>query len=198
VGQSLGGSNLTLAGFDIELTLNLYNVGAGDTVGSAIGSYTVDAFIPWRPEASADCSYNQWRAPDGCHTGLLTTVTFALPNVSVPGEFIYGLAFNTHHYGYSPTGVAGPYGSLNFAVTLADPSVGSNPDGKQEYATNSVQTSLTAAGQDDYIGEVEFDSVPEPSGMALAGTGLLSLFLFLRRARGRLNPHGNPPPGSAR
>jgi len=198
IGETLGGSTLTAAGYDIGLTLKLYNVGAGDTVGAAIGSYTVDAFIPWRPDASAGCGTGFLGSDGVCHSGLLVAVPFALPYVSVPGEFIYSLAFNTQHYGYAPTGVAGPYNSLNFAVTLADPSAGSNPDGRQEYSSVSLATALTSDGPASYVGEAEFDSTPEPACVALAGIGLLGLCLISRRARGRLNPHGIPPPGPAR
>jgi hypothetical protein len=198
IGETLGGSTLTSAGFDINLTLNLYYVGPGQSLGAAIGSYTVDAFIPWRPEPSPGCG-TAWRASDGfCYNGLLTPVTFNLPYVSVPAEFIYGLAFNTSHHGYTPTGVAGPYDSLNFAATLANPSVGANPYGRLEYSSASSAIAMTSDGPASYIGEAEFDSVPEPSGMALAGIGLLGFCLVLRRTRGRLNPHGILPPRPAR
>ena len=180
----LGGSTLTAAGFTIPLTLNLYNVGAGNSVGSVIGSYEIaDAFIPWRPAASPDCG-TAWLASDGnCYNGLLSTVTFDLPAVSVPGEFIYGLAFNTADYGYSPTHVRGPYNSLNFALILAPPSVGSNPQGGLGYWSTSSVTPMSQVNTGGYIGEIEFGSTPEPAGIALTGMGLLGLCLGVRRAR---------------
>jgi hypothetical protein len=185
IGETLGGSTLTPAGFDIVLTLSLYNVGAGSAVGSTIGSYAVDAFIPWRPDASPGCG-TAWEASnETCYNGLLSTVTFDLPYVSVPDEFIYGLAFNTADHGYAPTGVAGPYDSLNFAITLASPSVGANPQGALDYASVSSATSMTPASIGGYIGAAEFDQTPEPAGFALAGLGLLGLSLSLRRARPR-------------
>jgi len=186
VGHTFGGSDISLAGFTVPLTLTLYNVNGDGSVGLPIGSsYTVDAFIPWRPPPDpADCGTGstKWLGPDGnCYSGSLSTVTFELPYVSVPGEFIYGLAFNTADHGYIPTGVDGPYVSLNFAVTLADPSAGSSP-GRQGYASASSPP-MTPVGMGGYIGEIQFDSTPEPAGMALAGMGLLGLCLGLRRAR---------------
>lgn len=184
IGQTLGGSDITVAGFTVPLTLTLYEVNAGDSVGSLIGSYTVDASIPWRPAPGGGCPNNGWLASDGCHSGSLSTVTFELPNVSVPDEFIYGLAFNTADYGYSPTGVDGPYESLNFAVTLSAPSAGSNPQGGQGYAS-AASPPMSSTGTGGYIGEIEFDAAPEPASTTLAGLGLLGLCLGLRRGRRR-------------
>jgi hypothetical protein len=131
----LNGTTITTAGFYLPLTLNLYDLGAGDSVGPLFASYTIpDAFIPWRPEPSAVCvndpnNYNNaWLGPNGhCYNGSLSTVTFDLGGVSAPGEFIYGVTFNTRDSGYSPTHVLGPYDSLNFGLTASSPSVGSNP-----------------------------------------------------------------------
>src|ERR1700688_1148406 len=72
----------TSAGYTKSLTLNLYNVGAGNTVGSLIGSDTIAAFVPWRPEASnsAACdTLSEWQDGSGnCWNGLAFQVTFAL------------------------------------------------------------------------------------------------------------------------
>jgi hypothetical protein len=102
------GTTITASGFYVPLTLNLYNVGSGNSVGSLIVAETIDAFIPWRPEASPGCG-TAWLASNGnCYNGSLSTVTFDLTGVTVPDEIIYGLAFNTTDYGTSPTGVLGP------------------------------------------------------------------------------------------
>ena len=45
----------TSAGFNVPLTLNLYDVGPGNSVGSVISSQTINAFVPWRPEADPIC-----------------------------------------------------------------------------------------------------------------------------------------------
>ena len=43
LGGTPGGSQIWAAGFTIPLTLSLYGIGAGDSVGPLIGSYTLDA-----------------------------------------------------------------------------------------------------------------------------------------------------------
>jgi hypothetical protein len=107
-------------GFTLPLTLNLYGVGANDTVGSIIDSITVMEFIPWRPEPDpTDCgigSTDYLASDGGCYPGALSTVSFNLGGVTVPSEFIYGLAFNTQDYGYLPYNAVGPYNSLHFAI----------------------------------------------------------------------------------
>ncbi|MGD0435459.1 MAG: hypothetical protein ABSB86_03285 [Bryobacteraceae bacterium] len=139
----------TSAGYNVPLTLNLYNVGADDTVGSLIATDTISALIQWQPaySTSSACQTidnapggyaNQaWLAPDNnCYFGLAQTVTFSLANIAVPGQFIWGLAFNTETAGYDPTGVAGPYDSLNLGLN-------SNPDGTDPFSP-SVGSDLVA------------------------------------------------------
>jgi hypothetical protein len=192
---SVNGTTITSAGFYEPLTLNLYSAGAGNSVGSLFASYTVDAFIPWRPEPSAACVNapnnvnNAWLGPDGnCYNGALSTVTFLLGGVSVPDQFIYGVAFNTQDSGYSPTGVSGPYNSLNFGVTLSPPTVGSNPLPQSYIAFSSEYGSPAVpfgyADSSSYIGEIDFQAdTPEPTSMTLLGIGLLGICLVhLRRA----------------
>jgi hypothetical protein len=194
---SLNGSTITPDGFYVPLTLTLYSVGAGNSVGLPIQAFNLDALIPWRPEPNpTGCPTgpdypnninNQWQASNGtCYNGALSTVTFDLGSILAPGQFIYGLAFDTTNYGSHPTNVAGPYDSLNFGVTPAasGPSVGSNPVGYNYVAQHGG--GFGPSGYDSSsIGQIEFDSTPEPANMTLAGMALLGLFLGLRRARSR-------------
>jgi hypothetical protein len=106
----------TSTGFTVPLTLNLYNVGPSDSVGSLISSTTMDALITWRPEASAGCGTAYMASDGNCYNGLAQVVTFNLGNVVVPQQFIYGLAFNTETWGANPIGTDGPYDSLNFGL----------------------------------------------------------------------------------
>jgi hypothetical protein len=183
----------TSTGFLIPLTLNLYEVGAGNAVGGLITSVTINAFIQWRPEASAVCG-TAWQAADGsCRNGLVTLVSFNL-NATVPEEFIYGLSYNTQHYGNDPTGESGPYNSLNFGLNTSAPSVGSNPLPGSVYWNTSYAGFYADGGasgvgtfrQDtnwgSYSGAIAFyTGTPEPSAWMLLGTGLLGLAWRVRR-----------------
>jgi hypothetical protein len=188
------GTTVTASGFTVPLTLNLFNVGAGNTVGSLIASDTINAFIPWRPEPSATCIgnpnnvNNAWMASDGnCYNGSMSTVTFNLAYTSVPDTIIYGIAFNTTNYGENPTGVLGPYDSLNFSLATTPPTVGSNVLPSSVYA----QTGGSAFGQKTGLvsipdsGAIQFTGTPEPSSMLLLVTGLAGFAGMLRRRRAK-------------
>ena len=131
------------ATFSHPIKLNIYNVVAGNQVGSLIGSVTQTFAIPYRPSAdNINCTganIGKWYDASSatCFNGKASNITFNLSGLSVPNQVIFGIAYNTTHYGYSPILVApcnaSPggcgYDSLN--VGLADPAlyntVGSNP-----------------------------------------------------------------------
>jgi hypothetical protein len=195
----------TTAGFMVPLTLNFYNVGAGDSVGSLFFTTTLDALITWRPEASPGCG-SAYKASDGnCYNGLAQVVTFNLGNVVVPQQFIYGLSFNTETWGAHPTGVEGPYDSLNFGL-LGDgtipviPFVGTDLLPSSAYLNSSTASNygddgaggvgtfrLDAGNWEGYDPAVAFFSssaVPEPRNISLfAGLMAFAGFYFARRIR---------------
>ena len=126
--------------FSHPITLNIYNVGAGNQVGSLIGSVTQTFAIPYRPSAdNTNCTgpdAGKWFNGTSCFNGLATTITFNLGNLVVPNQVIYGIAFNTSTAGYTPIGTSAAcllsaggcgYDSLNVATVAAPPSVGVNP-----------------------------------------------------------------------
>lgn len=202
-------------GYYVPLTLSLYNVNSDGSVGSVIATDDIDAFIDWRPPSNGCLS------PDGsndgyqiggtgtCYGGDAQAVQFSF-DAPVSGDFIYGLSFDTQDYGSDPTGVDGPYDSLNLALTLDEPSTGVNPaldgcaDGPPEslpstdycdsaYWANS--TGLTGSGTTAFAQDtgwisggygsavVEFDatSAPEPGTLCMIGFGLVGLAFVARR-----------------
>jgi len=182
--SDINGTTITNAGFYEPITLNLYNVSAGNTVGSLIASETVDAFIPWRPESGGCADPAAYLASDGnCYHGSLSEVSFDLTGVNVPGEIIYGLAYNTTDYGADPTGVPGPYDSLNLALPTTGNSVGSNPLPDTAYASSGAGGFQQEPGWTPYESGIEFTATPEPSSLLLLVSGLGALAVRFRRAR---------------
>ena len=122
--------------FSHPITLNIYNVGAGNQPGSLIGSVTQTFTIPFRPSADlVNCTGGRWFNGATCFNGLATRITFNLGGLLVPNEVIYGIAYNTTHYGDALIGASAcsatpagcGYDSLNVAVDAGPPTVGVNP-----------------------------------------------------------------------
>lgn len=186
----------TSTGYTHPLTFNIY-----DSLGSLLATDTINALIPWRPEADPTCAGGTaWRAQDGnCYNGLATTVTFDFTsqNITLPDSLIFGLAFNTETHGYNPLGVAGPYNSLNFGLEGGSPTVGTliNPDSAYWNTSNAgfytdggaggVSTFRQDTNWAPYAGQIEINAVetpvPEPASMMMFGTGLAGLAGVVRR-----------------
>jgi hypothetical protein len=115
------------------ITLNVYEVGPGDTVGAKIVTLTQTFPIPYRPSAdTVHCAGNGgWYKAKSCFHGKLFKLTFAklgTPKapVTLPSKAIVSVAFNTFTHGYAPTGAEGPEDSLN--VGFGEPAtIGSDP-----------------------------------------------------------------------
>ena len=108
------------------LTLNIYAVDRSAAVpapGTLLTSATHTFDLPYRPsfDPSGPCagkSTGWYQASSAtCFNGFAYPARFALPaGVTLPDEIIWTVAFNTAHHGYAPTGVNGPWNSLNVGV----------------------------------------------------------------------------------
>jgi hypothetical protein len=177
--------------FTEPITLNVYDAPATDpasqpdTVGSGLPgarilSVTKTFSIPYRPSANDNkCQGTSPYAGAGawydsklgqCFAGLATNVTFNLKPLHdvVPANIVFGIAYNTTDYGYSPYGQSAacytsstgcPYDALNIALA-DDPtnlSVGSDPDPGGIYQ-NAVIGSQYCDGGAAGTGTFRFDS----------------------------------------
>jgi len=135
------------ATFSEPVTLNIYNVGAGDSVGSLVATSTQTFNIPYRPSAdNLNCTganAGKWYSTtdNTCYNGYATPITFSLTGVSLPNNVIISVAYNTSDYGSNPYGrttacastAAGcGYDSLNVALTGVA-STGSQPAPNDAY-----------------------------------------------------------------
>jgi hypothetical protein len=134
------------ATFSEPITFNIYGVNLDNSPGSLIASTTQTFVIPYRPSADGvHCTGGRWYDGTTCFNGLATNVTFDFSSlgVTLPDKVIYGIAYNTTHYGYSPIGESAAcyasaggcgYDSLNIAFltdsagTPLPPTVGTNVD----------------------------------------------------------------------
>ena len=89
------------ANFSVPITLNLYNVGPSNSVGSLIKSVTQTFQIPYRPSAdNVNCTgadAGKWFDGTACVNGLGAPITFNLAGqgVTLPNNVIVSLVYNT-------------------------------------------------------------------------------------------------------
>lgn len=156
--------NLGAAGYNHDLTLNLYNVGSGGSLGSLIISKTINALIPWTPG-------QPWVAPDGnSYNGLFFTVLFdfTADGITLPNELIAAIAFNTETHGYNPIGSPGPYNSLNVALSSSpdEPTIGTDVVPGETFWNTSFAGFYTDGGAGG-VGVLRPDTNWEPYNLAI-------------------------------
>ncbi len=107
------------AGYVHPLTVAFYKVMSGSEL-VLLYSKTENTLIPWRPET----------LPNGnpyTSNGYAFRANFTFPSeLILPEQFMVVVSFNTQNSGFAPIGVAGPYNSLNIALTSLTPSVGTD------------------------------------------------------------------------
>lgn len=134
------------ATFSEPITLNVYNVGAGNAVGSLVTTLTTIFNIPYRPSASPVCADGRWSDGTTCYNGFATPVSFNTSGVTLPNMAIVTVAYNTTHYGNAPIGQSAScfsssggcgYDSLNVGLVNAAPTVGNNPVTNSDYLNSA-------------------------------------------------------------
>ncbi len=168
------------ATFSVPITLNIYNAG-NPVPGSQIATVTQTITVPYRPSAdNVNCTgvdAGKWfDASSGqCFNGLAANVTFDFSslNVVLPNSVVYGLVYNTTHYGPNPIGESATcfgttagcsYDALNIALAPVV-TVGTKPFFNTLYQ-NSVFGSEYCDGGLAGIGTFRLDS---PTSACWAG-----------------------------
>jgi hypothetical protein len=119
------------ATFSQPITLNIYAAGS-PAPGALIASLTQTFSIPFRPSASALCTgadAGKWYDINSgtCFNGLANNIAFdfSSSNVVLPNSVVYGIVYNTTHYGPAPIGESAacfssgpgcPYDALNIGL----------------------------------------------------------------------------------
>lgn len=177
------------ATFSEPITLNLYNVGANNSVGSLVATDRQTFNIPYQPSAdpnyASDCSAQAAQSglsisnfagswfdtnidpvtglPIGCLVGYAANVTFNFGHVTVPNSIVYGIAYNTSDFGFQPWGDNTPCHSS---------SGGCGYDGLN--VANSVSPPEPTVGSDPNLGTAYLDTENGPfycdSGAGGTGT----------------------------
>lgn len=143
--------NSNSTSWNLPVTLNVYDnqFNASGTPTHKIASITQDQSILWRPASDPDCAPTSngtgWKVDGTCYdySGIASNAVFDLSSlhVTLPDDVVVSVTYNTQHHGYNPTGVAGPYNSLNVAVpTSQSVLIGSDKD------TDGVVTNSTWIG----------------------------------------------------
>ena len=155
--------------FPMTITFNVYNAPApnSNVPGSLIASITKPFNIPYRPSANyTHCTgtgpggnAGKWwsSALNSCFNGKLVNIKFGF-QVNLPStNVVYGIAYNTTHYGYNPVGQSaacftGPggcgYDSLNIALSQDPTNVtaGGDPNPGTVFQNSSIGSEYCDGG----------------------------------------------------
>jgi hypothetical protein len=160
------------ATFSVPITLNIYSPPlTGFGTGSLLATKTQTFQVKYRPSASPRCGDGRWYRSGSCFNGLAVNVKFDLASleVTLPNTIVYGLSFNTTHYGPAPIGEGAacfsssggcPYDSLNVGLASAV-TVGSKPFPNTVYLDSSVAPFYCDSGTAG-VGTFRLDSPSNP------------------------------------
>lgn len=159
------------ATFEHTITLTFYEVvdqSGTPTAGDVIASVTQTFSIPYRPSAdTVNCSGGPWYSEeeDACFNGLATPITFDFNGEPLPEQVIWGIAYNTTHYGAVPMGADAScytedggcgYDSLNVGLWSFDPIVGTDVEEDATFA-NSTWAAFYCDGGTAGTGAFRYD-----------------------------------------
>ena len=176
------------ATFTEPVTLNVYNVGANNAVGSLIVSETQTFNIPYQPSAdpnyATDCAPDvvpntyfsttaafagAWYDPNvdpttgnpiGCEFGLASNVTFSFGHILLPNSVIYGIAYDTGSFGDSPNA---PQYQVGGTTPTGTPWGTSGPYDSLNVA-NAISPAGPTVGSDPNLGTAYVDYSAAPFG----------------------------------
>jgi hypothetical protein len=115
--------------FKWPVTLNVYEVGPGNSPGLLIASVTKKIPVPYRPSSSpANCTGGEWYdlAEAKCYHAMTFVAAFKLGKIGrIPTHVIISVVYNSENAGPQPVGPAQcdatvtgcPYNFLNVAIT---------------------------------------------------------------------------------
>ena len=151
------------ATYSLPITLNIYNAGS-PTPGSLIATRTQTFAIRYRPSSdNVNCTGGRWyqSSTGTCFNGIAQNIKFNLKSLhlNLPNSVVYGITYNTSHFGPSPIGESVPcfstsagcfYDSLNIGlapvVTVGTKSFFNTLYWNNAYAANYCDGGLAGTG----------------------------------------------------
>jgi hypothetical protein len=96
------------ATFNVDITFNIYSAGSPNP-GALLATRTQTFAVPYRPSSdNINCTGGRWKdaVSGNCYNGLANNITFdfSAQNVVLPNSVVYGVVYNTTHYGPQPVG----------------------------------------------------------------------------------------------
>lgn len=136
-------------GYFHDLTLRVYQMTSSNTIQVLTSQTQTNVLVPWAQPTGINSITG---TPN---TGQAFTVSFDFSgkNLVLPNSVIISIGFDTQGYGDSPTGVVGPYNSLNFGVLSTNAiTVGSDANSQDFFWITGNNPTPFFAAAPDYAG----------------------------------------------